>query len=81
MGDQLSKQIPPNQDTEWRQERSARVESDGVNCMRRRSIEVRASGGFGSLEQIPTKIRNWVIAPGLCSGEQFWRRNAQADKD
>ncbi|RSL19051.1 hypothetical protein EDE15_4667 [Edaphobacter aggregans] len=81
MGDQLDKQIHPDQDAEWRQERCVMAESDGGKRMRRHPIELRASDGFGSLEQIPTKARSWAIVAGMCSGGAFWRRSAQSDKD
>ncbi|WP_185827325.1 hypothetical protein [Edaphobacter aggregans] len=57
------------------------AESDGGKRMRRHPIELRASDGFGSLEQIPTKARSWAIVAGMCSGGAFWRRSAQSDKD
>jgi hypothetical protein len=81
MGDQLGKQIHPDQDAEWRQERCVMAESDGGKRMRRHPIELRASDGFGPLEQIPTKAWSWAIAPGMCSGGAIWRRSAKADKN
>jgi len=80
MADQMDKQIHPDQDAEWRQERSVTVESDGGKHMRRHPIELRASDGFGPLERTPTKTRSSAIVPGMCSGGDFWRRSAQADK-
>jgi len=57
------------------------AESDGGKRMRGHPIELRASDGFGSLEQIPTKARSWAIMAGMCSCGAFWRRSEQADKN
>jgi hypothetical protein len=81
MADQLEKQIHPDQDAERRPARSVMAESDGGKRARRRPIELRASSGFGPLEQTPTKARNWAIASGICSGGEFWRRSAKANQD
>lgn len=81
MEDQLGKQRHPHQDEERRQERYVMTESDAGKRMRRHPIELRASDGFGLLEQIPTKTRRLVIAPGMCNGGAIWRHSAEADKD
>lgn len=51
MRDQLDKQIYPNQDAGWRQERCVIAKSDIAKHMRRHPIELRAGDGFGSLEE------------------------------
>ena len=81
MRDQLDKQIHRDQNTEWRQEHSVMAEGEGGTRMRRHPIEVRAGNGFGPLEQVPANAPNSMIVPGICSGGDFWRRSAQADKN
>jgi hypothetical protein len=80
MADQLDKQIYPDQNAEQRPERSVMAESDGGKRMRRPPIELRANDGFGSLVQTLTKTRSSAIVPGMCSGGDFWRLSAHADK-
>ena len=61
-------------------ERCVLPECDEGKCMRRHPIELRASDGFGSLEQVPTKGQGWAIVHGLCNGGMFWRSSAEATK-
>ena len=85
MANLLDQQIHRDQDAERRQERSVMAEGDGGKRVRRRPIELRASDGFGALEQTATKAWSWAsvwaIVPGMCGGGGFWRRRAQADED
>jgi len=54
--------------------------ADQDQRLRRPSTGLRASAGFGALEQAPAKARSGTVLPGLCSAGDFWRRCAQADK-
>ena len=84
MANLLDQQIHRDQDAERRQERSVMAEGDGGKRVGRRPIELRASDGFGALEQVPTKAWGWAIVrasvSGMCGGGGFWRRRAQADE-
>ena len=84
MANLLEQQIHRDRDAEPRQEHSVLTEGDAGKRVRRRPIELRASDGFGALEQTATKAWSWASVrasvSGMCGGGGFWRRRAQADE-
>ena len=82
MGDQLDKQIHPDQDAEWRQERCVMAESDGGKRMRRHQGErwIRLAGADTNegreLGDCGRDVQRWSVLEAQCAIRQRLRERA-----